>query len=55
MTTTTNLIERLRSTASKGVSVWGDLQIEAANELGGTSKTYRQTLEASIAARKGNV
>lgn len=27
------LVERLRDTASKGVSVWGDLQIEAANEI----------------------
>ena len=28
-----NLIQRLRETASKGVSVWGDLLIEAANEI----------------------
>lgn len=32
-TTAKALIERLRHTASKGVSVWGDLQIEAANEI----------------------
>lgn len=30
---TKELIERLRHTASKGVSVWGDLQIEAAKEI----------------------
>jgi hypothetical protein len=29
----TDLIKRLRDTASKGVSVWGDLQIEAAAEI----------------------
>ena len=28
-----DLIERLRDTASKGVSVWGDLQMEAADAL----------------------
>lgn len=32
-TTTPELIGRLRDTANKGVSVWGDLQIDAANEL----------------------
>ncbi len=30
---TKELIERLRDTASKGVSVWGDLQMEAAKEI----------------------
>lgn len=30
---TEEIIKRLRETASKGVSVWGDLQIEAANEI----------------------
>ena len=29
----TDLIKRLRDTASKGVSVWGDLQMEAAAEI----------------------
>jgi hypothetical protein len=29
----TDLIKRLRETASKGVSVWGDLQMEAAKEI----------------------
>ena len=29
----TELIKRLRDTASKGVSVWGDLQMEAAVEI----------------------
>lgn len=28
-----DLINRLRDTASKGVSVWGDLQMEAAKEI----------------------
>lgn len=28
-----NLVKRLRETASKGVSVWGDLQMEAADEI----------------------
>ena len=28
-----DLIKRLRDTASKGVSVWGDLQMEAAKEI----------------------
>lgn len=28
-----DLIKRLRDTASKGVSVWGDLQMEAAREI----------------------
>jgi hypothetical protein len=28
-----SLIERLRETSSKGVSVWGDLQMEAATEI----------------------
>lgn len=29
----TNVVERLRDTASKGVSVWGDLQMDAADEI----------------------
>ena len=29
----TDIVERLRKTASRGVSVWGDLQMEAADEL----------------------
>ena len=28
-----NLIERLRGAASKGISAWGDLQVEAADEI----------------------
>jgi hypothetical protein len=28
-----DLVKRLRETASKGVSVWGDLQMEAAKEI----------------------
>lgn len=30
---TKELIEKLRGTASKGVSVWGDLQMEAADAI----------------------
>jgi hypothetical protein len=33
MTHTEELIARLRDTASRGVSAWGDLQQEAADEL----------------------
>ena len=33
MTHTEDLIHRLRDTASRGVSSWGDLQQEAADEL----------------------
>ena len=33
MTHTKDLIYRLRDTASRGVSSWGDLQEEAADEL----------------------
>lgn len=33
MTHTEDLIARLRDTASRGVSSWGDLQQEAADEL----------------------
>jgi len=29
----TDIVERLRTTSSKGVSVWGDLQMEAADEI----------------------
>ena len=29
----TDLINQLRTTASKGISVWGDLQMEAANQI----------------------
>ena len=28
-----DVVERLRDTASKGISVWGDLQMEAAKEI----------------------
>lgn len=33
MTDTTDIVRRLRKTASRGVSVWGDLQIEAADTI----------------------
>jgi hypothetical protein len=44
MTHTENLIYRLRDTASRGVSGWGDLQQEAADEL--------ETLMKAVAAER---
>ena len=44
----TTLINRLRETASKGVSVWGDLQMEAADrieELEAENARLRKALE----------
>lgn len=35
----TDIVERLRKTASRGVSVWGDLQMEAADEIDALRKT----------------
>jgi chromosome segregation ATPase len=43
----TNLIERLRETASKGVSVWGDLQVEAADMIEALSSRNRQLVVES--------
>ena len=41
-----SLIERLRDTASKGISAWGDLQLEAADEIERlTVLAYHQGLE----------
>jgi hypothetical protein len=44
MTHTEELIARLRDTASRGVSSWGDLQQEAADEL--------ETLMNAVAAER---
>jgi hypothetical protein len=44
MTHTEDLILRLRDTASRGVSAWGDLQQEAADEL--------ETLMNAVAAER---
>jgi hypothetical protein len=44
MTHTEDLILRLRDTASRGVSSWGDLQQEAADEL--------ETLMNAVAAER---
>lgn len=44
MTHTEDLIFRLRDTASRGVSSWGDLQQEAADEL--------ETLMKAVAAER---
>jgi hypothetical protein len=44
MTHTEDLIHRLRDTASRGVSSWGDLQQEAADEL--------ETLMNAVAAER---
>jgi len=44
MTYTEDLIFRLRDTASRGVSSWGDLQQEAADEL--------ETLMKAVAAER---
>jgi hypothetical protein len=38
------LIDRLRKTASKGVSVWGDLMLEAADVLAQPAQEQRQPL-----------
>jgi chromosome segregation ATPase len=43
----TNLIERLRETASKGVSVWGDLQMEAADTIEALFNRNRQLVVES--------
>lgn len=56
MTTPTEreaLITRLRDTASKGVSVWGDLQIEAAKEieiLTAERECYASAMDRMLAA-----
>jgi len=44
MTHTEDLIHRLRDTASRGISSWGDLQQEAADEL--------ETLMNAVAAER---
>ena len=43
------LIERLRDTASKGISVWGDLQVEAADELEHLTEMVEQLIVGAVA------
>ena len=49
----TTLIERLRFTASHGVSVWGDLQIEAADEIEQLTLDLHSERAAVVALRAG--
>lgn len=44
-----NLIERLRDTASKGISAWGDLQVEAADELEHLTEMVEQLIVGAVA------
>ena len=43
-----SLIERLRDTASKGISAWGDLQLEAADELERLTAEEKMHLEQIV-------
>lgn len=43
------LIERLRDTASKGISAWGDLQVEAADELENLTEMVEQLIVGAVA------
>jgi hypothetical protein len=43
------LIERLRDTASKGISAWGDLQVEAADELEHLTEMVEQLIVGAVA------
>ena len=45
----TDLINQLRVTASKGISVWGDLQMEAANQIDALT-AERDELATTLAA-----
>jgi hypothetical protein len=47
MTDKEDLIARLRNTASKGISVWGDLMLEAAKEIE-TLKAERECYASSM-------
>jgi hypothetical protein len=47
MTDKEDLITRLRNTASKGISVWGDLMLEAAKEIE-TLKAERECYASSM-------
>ena len=50
-----DLIERLRQTASKGVSVWGDLMLEAAQEIAALCAALAQPeadIEQAVAAER---
>ena len=43
-----SLIDRLRDTASKGISAWGDLQLEAADELERLTAEEKMQLEQIV-------
>ena len=43
-----DLINRLRDTASKGVSVWGDLQMEAADALERLASEFESYLDSNL-------
>ena len=43
------LIERLRDTASKGISAWCDLQVEAADELEHLTEMVEQLIVGAVA------
>ena len=50
-----DLVKRLRDTASKGVSVWGDLQMEAAREieiLTAERECYASAMDRLLAAQR---
>ena len=44
----TDLITRLRDTASKGISAWGDLQLEAADEIERLTAEEKMQLEQIV-------
>ena len=55
MTHTEDLIFRLRDTASRGVSSWGDLQQEAADHIDGQDllvEVLKKKLSAAVAAER---
>ena len=52
MTHTEDLIHRLRDTASRGISSWGDLQQEAADELE-TQDLFVEVLKKRLSAVQG--
>jgi hypothetical protein len=44
-----NIVEQLRDTARKGVSVWGDLQLEAADEIEHLTEMLEQLIVGAVA------
>jgi hypothetical protein len=49
-----DLIERLRDTARKGVSVWGNLQIEAADRIAELEASLLETQNVAITTALAN-